>query len=185
MLLSIPYSPPYHRHMVDTSATKGPLLRPEVRCTSIEKLSPLWPDYRCMEHGSSLLEAMVCVALLALHIAIATPGLLRWSESRKLFRVTEELRLALERSYITANRFQERVDVWFERDGSVLGLRGSNQVFALPPAAGISRAIKEAGQTSVSFYSSRSATPATILVSSKTRSCALILSLRGRVRRAC
>lgn len=171
--------------MVDTSASKGPFIRVEVGCTSIEKLSLFWPDYQCMEHGSSLLEAMVCVALLALHIAIATPGLFRWSESRKLFRVTEELRLALERSYITANRFQERVDVRFERDGSVIGLRGSNKVFALPPAAGITRSIKEVGQASVSFYSSRSATPATILVSSKTQSCSLILSLRGRVRRAC
>lgn len=138
-----------------------------------------------MERGSSVLEALVCLALVAIQLAIATPGLIRWREARALYESTEELRLALERSYIVATGFHEAVTVTFERDGRVIGRSASLPVFDLPPKSGIRRALKEVGEATLTFYPSRTATPGTILVSSKTRTCSLVLSLRGRIRRAC
>jgi Tfp pilus assembly protein FimT len=138
-----------------------------------------------MEQGSSLLEMLVCVALLVLSFAIAIPGAAPWLDSRKLYESTEELRLALEQSYVTALSFREPVTITFQQDGGVNGVRGATTVFEFPAKAGVTRTLKEVGQQTLVFHPSGSATPGTVLITSKSRACSLILSLRGRIRRAC
>jgi Tfp pilus assembly protein FimT len=138
-----------------------------------------------MERGWSLLELLLCVSLLGMSCALATPGISTWLDNRKLYECTEDLRLALERSYVAAISFREPIVVTFTRDGNVIGARGATTIFNLPPKPGVSRTLKEVGKTNVVFYPSGSATPATVLVTSKSRACSLILSLRGRIRRAC
>jgi len=127
----------------------------------------------------------MCVALLGMSFAIAAPGITRWLDGRKLYERAEELRISLERSYVAALSFREPIIVTFTREGSVFGTRGTTTIFNLPPQPGVTRTLKESGQTTLVFYPSGTATPGTILVRSKSRSCSLILSLRGRIRRAC
>ena len=138
-----------------------------------------------MERGYSLVETILCVGILSLSFTMTLPSLYRWRTHRQLFNAAEELRLALERCYVSATTHEEPVKISLRRDGVISGESTTRTLFSITPPSSIAIKPKSPQQTELFFYPNHSATPGTVLITSPQGECSIIVSLRGRVRRVC
>jgi Tfp pilus assembly protein FimT len=151
----------------------------------VKQLSRIITERPSMERGYSLMETILCTGIISLSFTIALPSLWRWHANRQLFTTAEELRLALERCYVSAVTHQEPIKITVQEDGIVTGASTTRTLFTLTPPPSIAIKPRSSQQAELFFYPNHSATPGTVLASSPHGECSVIVSLRGRVRRVC
>lgn len=138
-----------------------------------------------MERGHSLLELLVCAATLAIVNASALMGLASWRARHAVTETTLALKDLMERAYVIAISQRREVAVSFESPNIVRASSSGQPLFSLMTQPSVSIKPKSPDQQSIFCYPSHSCSPGTILITSPTTQCSLVVSLRGRMRSTC
>lgn len=144
----------------------------------------------CSYNGFSLLEALVTISIISVLATIAVPQVSAQSKRLALRSEASSLRLFLERCSAYALTVRSPVEVVLSprnlspstlsaqhQNGPLLGNYTLQNGVTLEPLAG--------GATSLLFYPSISASPATLVLNKGGISCSVVISLRGRIRFVC
>lgn len=136
-------------------------------------------------NGFSLVEVLVTLGLISILASLAAPHLSAHAHRLVLRSEASAMRLFLERCAAYALSAQAPVEVALAKDsltarhpgGAALGGHTLQHGATLEPLS--------QGESSLLFYPSISASPATMVLTRGGISCSIILSLRGRVRFVC
>jgi len=137
-----------------------------------------------MSRGVSLLETMVVLVLTTTLFGGAVIGLASVRRGLIVRAESDRLRLLLERAYTLALTSQDSSRVEFVKDRIALW-SGDNRVTSYQAARGVSLEAPPHLTDGIRFYSSHTASPATISIRLGSTVCSLTISLRGRIRATC
>ena len=135
--------------------------------------------------GFSLPELIICMAITSISVGIAVPRTLSFLNQVYLKGEATSVRLFIESAYAHALSSQQRITVSLtpymlegrRESGELLGRYSTRHRVLIDPDSVNGRTL--------AFYPTIAASPATIQLSRSGRSCAVIISLRGRVRVSC
>ena len=133
----------------------------------------------------TLLEALVVISIISITLATATNSLATYQRAQKLSGAASSLRLLIERSYSHALATRQEMRVVIEptmaRALTSADIERERLVFKAPLAP----ELRNNQTQEIHLYPSLSASPATATLRLGKSTCAVIVSLRGRVRTQC
>jgi hypothetical protein len=141
--------------------------------------------YPAMCRGFSLIETLVTVSFISVLVGIALPSMAASAGRRAASLEAMRLQGALERCYSAAMLRERPITVTFQGTRMAASAIGNQPLFWYAAQQGIALTFKSKDQNKLVFYPSHTATPATILVTSASATCSVVVSLRGRMRREC
>ena len=138
-----------------------------------------------MDRGLSLIEMLLVISLIASLAAIALPSLAGWIPKHTVRLEARSVQLLLERAYTVAVARASPVTVEIAGDHIKAATATGAQLFSRPLRAPVTARLKSNEKSSLVFYPSHTASPATILVEGPSHLCSIVVSLRGRTRMEC
>lgn len=133
----------------------------------------------------TLLEALVVISIISITLATATNSLVTYQRAQKLSGAASSLRLLMERTYSHALATRQEMRVVIEptmaRALTSADIERERLVFKAPLAP----ELRNNQPQEIHLYPSLSASPATVTLRLGKSACAVIVSLRGRVRTQC
>jgi prepilin-type N-terminal cleavage/methylation domain-containing protein len=135
--------------------------------------------------GLSLLECMIVLAVFGIALASAAVDLPVIRERRLIRAEAESIRLTLEQAAILSVASLQGVDVEVKSSSISVRYLGGRELIARQLAPSLSLASQGRSREVLTFYPTISATPATLILKSRTLSCSIVVSLRTRVTATC
>jgi hypothetical protein len=155
---------------------------------STQLLPPL-PEYTCMSRGASLLETLTVLAITTSLLGSVVAGAATTRRALMLRLESDRLRLLLERAYTLALTSDSAARVVVEGnlvEGTAVSLvRGDERLTSYRTNRSITLELPSHLGGALRFYPSHAASPATINLRASKDSCAITISLRGRIRTTC
>ena len=138
-----------------------------------------------MSAGYTLLEVLVALSIISIGLTTAASSLATYQRDQKLSRTASSLRYLIERTYSQALATRQEMLVVIEpsmaRALAASGKEEEHLVFKAPLAP----ELRNNQPHEIRLYPSISASPATVMLRLGKSRCAVIVSLRGRVRTQC
>lgn len=135
--------------------------------------------------GASIIEVTLSLALASAIFAAAIPSLYHIGSRQKVLNEATRVSSALEEAYLSALTHDSTVIASFIENHLDLSFGQAPRFLHLTPPPGVILRLQSSEQKQITFYPTHTATPATVLVQNGDFSCSLVVSLRGRIRRAC
>jgi prepilin-type N-terminal cleavage/methylation domain-containing protein len=138
-----------------------------------------------MKAGFSLIELLIVLSVISALGATMIPAVGSWHKRHALMLEGEKLRLFLERARLVALTHDSTIAVRFKPPQLIATTTTTTPLFSYTPRSGIS--IKNRGEElkPVIFYATMTSTPTTLILSTRNAECAVVVSLRGRIRNGC
>jgi hypothetical protein len=137
-----------------------------------------------MSRGASLLETMVVLVVTAVLVAGTVTGVHAMRSSLVLRLESDRLRLVLERAYALALTSDCATRIAIEGNRVTIS-KEAQMIESYRTARGVTLEPPAHLDGFLRFYPSHAASPATITIRSGSNSCAVTISLRGRIRTTC
>jgi prepilin-type N-terminal cleavage/methylation domain-containing protein len=135
--------------------------------------------------GFTLLELLAATSIIAITLATATNSIATYHRGQKLFSAASSLRLLVERTYCHALATRQEMLVVIEPTMARALNNADKEKERLLFKAPLAPELRGNQPQEIRLYSSLSASPTTVTLRLGKNTCAVIVSLRGRVRTQC